>query len=116
MGPRALARWQWEGYANFHQSPRNLLIHVVAVPLFLLGNVIVLVGVLALSWWIALVGVLVSAGAFAAQGLGHKSEPFAPIPFSSFGNFVGRLFVEQWWTFPRFVLSGGWAHNLKAAP
>jgi len=113
MGVRELARWQWDGYANYHQSPRNLLVHIVAVPLFLMGNLIVLVGLLALSWWIALVGLVLSGVAFAVQGLGHNSEPFAPVPFSGFGNFVGRLFVEQWWTFPRFVLSGGWGRNLK---
>ena len=32
----------------------------------------------------------------------------------SASNFVGRLFLEQWVTFPRFVLSGGWARNLAA--
>jgi hypothetical protein len=35
-----------------------------------------------------------------------------------FGDFVTRFFVEQWVTFPRFVLSGGWYRNLQqtAAP
>ena len=28
---------------------------------------------------------------------------------------VSRFFAEQWITFPRFVLSGGWQTNYRAA-
>jgi hypothetical protein len=28
---------------------------------------------------------------------------------------VGRIFFEQWITFPRFVLSGGWLRALRSA-
>lgn len=53
--------------------------------------------------------------AFAVQGLGHKTEPVPPVPFSGPANVVGRVLVEQWVTFPRFVLSGKWSRNVHAA-
>ena len=46
MGISQLLRWQWESYPKYHQSRPNLLIHIVAVPLFLFGT-IVFVGAIA---------------------------------------------------------------------
>jgi hypothetical protein len=37
------------------------------------------------------------------------------VPFDGAADFVSRFVVEQWVTFPRFVLSGGWRRNLKAS-
>jgi|ERR1041385_6736833 hypothetical protein len=113
MGPRDLARWQWQDYATFHQTARNLRIHIVAVPLFLAGNLVVVAGLVLLSWWIPLAGIALSGAAFGIQGMGHGMEPNPPKPFTGPLNVVGRMFVEQWVTFPRFVLSGGWAANLR---
>ncbi len=115
MGPRALAAWQWRDYAQYHQSLRNLLVHIVVVPLFLLGNLVALAGLVLLSGWTVAGGLALSSIAFGVQGLGHKTEPVPPVPFSGPANVVGRIFVEQWVTFPRFVLSGGWSRNLHAA-
>jgi len=39
MNIRELLQWQWEGYAKYHQSRTNLLINIVAVPLFLIGTI-----------------------------------------------------------------------------
>lgn len=113
MGLAELAAWQWSGYPQYHQSRANLLVHIVAVPLFLLGNVAVLSAVFVLSWPLAVGGLLLSAVAFAVQGLGHKGEPVPPVPFKGLGNAVGRIVLEQWMTFPRFVLSGQWQENLR---
>lgn len=115
MGPRALARWQWTDYATFHQSTRNLRIHIVAVPVFLVGNLIAVAGVVLFWWWLLVAGLMLSVIAFGVQGAGHKREPLAPKPFTGPLNVVGRMFVEQWVTFPRFVVSGGWLNNLRAA-
>lgn len=115
MGPRELARWQWSDYASFHQTRRNLAIHVVAVPVFLVGNLAVVAGAVLLLWWLALAGLVLSAAAFGLQGAGHKGEPNPPKPFTGVLNVVGRMVTEQWVTFPRFVLSGGWARNWRAA-
>lgn len=103
-----LLRWQWTGYSRYHQSRANLLLHLAVVPLFLAGNVFLLVA-LALGWW---VGVAISLAAMvlsvALQGRGHGQEAVPPEPFTSPLNAVLRIVLEQWVTFPRFVLSGGW--------
>ena len=113
MGAGQLLRWQWEGYSRYHQSRANLLIHIVAVPLFLLGTVAFVVAVVQLS----LVLLAVAAGcivvAVALQGRGHRLEAVPPEPFTGPLNFVSRLFLEQWVTFPRFVITGGWGAALR---
>ncbi len=113
MGLAELAEWQWRDYPQYHQSRANLLLHVVLVPLFLLGNVAVLAGAVVLSWPLAVGGLLLSAVAFGLQGLGHKGEPVPPVPFRGAADVAGRILLEQWVTFPRFVLSGGWGESLR---
>jgi uncharacterized membrane protein YGL010W len=111
-----LLRWQWQGYAGYHQSRRNLLIHIVAVPLFLVGTIMLVGAAATLSLRLLAVAIGCIFVAFALQGRGHRFEPVPPAPFSSPVNFVARLFLEQWVTFPRFVLSGGWLAALRKAP
>jgi hypothetical protein len=53
-------------------------------------------------------------GAVALQGRGHRLEGVAPIPFRGPIDVVSRIFVEQWVTFPRYVLSGGLARAWRA--
>jgi hypothetical protein len=113
--PELLA-WQWEGYARYHQSRANLLLHIVLVPLFLAGNVALLVGVIRLSWIEALTGIALMAMSMALQGRGHRGEAVQPVPFSDTANALGRIFLEQWITFPRFVLTGGWSRALRQSP
>jgi uncharacterized membrane protein YGL010W len=113
MGIRQLQRWQWEGYPRYHQSRGNLLIHIVAVPLFLLGTVALVAAVVQLSLLLLAVAIGCVVVAVALQGRGHRLEPVPPEPFSGALNFVSRLFLEQWVTFPRFVVSGGWGAALR---
>ena len=108
-----LLRWQWEGYPKYHQSRVNLLIHIVAVPLFLLGTVALVLAVVQLSLVLLAVAIGCIVAAVALQGRGHRLEPVPPEPFSGPLNFVSRLFLEQWVTFPRFVITGGWGAALR---
>lgn len=108
-----LAAWQSRDYALYHQSRRNLLLHIVAVPLFLVGNALALGALLVQAWALAAGAALLSLAAFAVQGLGHKGEAVPPVPFKGPGEAVARIVVEQWVTFPRFVLSGGWAEGFR---
>jgi len=48
-----------------------------------------------------------------AEAIGHKREPVPTERFAGPMNLIGRLFFEQWITFPRFVLSGRWALKLR---
>jgi hypothetical protein len=113
MGISQLLRWQWEGYPRYHQSRGNLLIHIVAVPVFLLGTVALVAAVVQLSLLLLAVAIGCIVVAVALQGRGHRLEPVPPEPFSGPLNFVSRLFLEQWVTFPRFVISGGWGAALR---
>lgn len=115
MGPVALARWQWQDYADYHQTRRNLRIHIVAVPAFLAGNLLLVVGLALASPVIAVAGPLLSIAAFGVQGFGHKNELLVPKRFTGPLNFLGRMFMEQWVTFPRFVATGGWLRNWREA-
>jgi uncharacterized membrane protein YGL010W len=49
-----LLAWQWSIYREGHQDRRNLLVHVLTVPVFMLGTCAVVsapfVGVLAEQW------------------------------------------------------------------
>lgn len=111
---RRLLEWQRSDYSAKHQSRLNLLLHIVTVPLFQVGTLILAFGLFTLSGAAVTVGVICMAGALAAQGRGHKQEPEASVPFDGPADFLSRFFAEQWVTFPRFVLSGGWYRNLTA--
>jgi hypothetical protein len=109
-----LLEWQWSDYAAKHQNRLNLLLHIVTVPLFQVGTFFLLCALFTLSGVAAAVGAVSMVGALAAQGRGHKLEPETPVPFDGPADFLSRFFAEQWVTFPRFVLSGGWYRNLTA--
>ena len=106
---------QFGDYPRVHGNRTNLMIHAVAVPLFDLAVVGTLASVAARSWVGAVTGVAVAAIAFGAEGRGHGLERERPIPFSGPVNALTRIFAEQFITFPRFVLSGGWGRAYRAA-
>ena len=110
-----LLRWQWEGYPRYHRSRVNLLLHIVVVPLFLLGNITLVVALLRQSWIVAAVATVAMVVSLAMQGRGHRLEPVPPEPFAGPLNAVSRIFCEQWVTFPQFVLSGAWRTALREA-
>ena len=106
--------WQWGTYDRNHRDPGNLWLHIVAVPVFI-GATLGLVSTLARGWWFAAgISFLTMLGAFAVQGLGHKREAEPPVPFTGPGDFLARVFIEQFITFPRFVLTGGWMRQVLA--
>jgi hypothetical protein len=109
-----LLAWQLALYPQGHADRRNLAIHAATVPLFLAGGV-ALAASTVLSPWLALAGVLAMVTAVAAQGRGHARETTRPVAFRGPADVLVRIFVEQWVTFPRFVLSGGFAAAWRAA-
>jgi len=110
-----LLAWQWSDYAAKHRDRGNLLLHLVVVPMFQLGTVILVLGAVLRSPLGVVVGLAGLAAAIVLEGRGHAREPERPTPFAGPLDFASRFFVEQWITFPRFVLSGGWRRNLRAA-
>lgn len=73
-------RSQWQGYARYHQSRSNLLLHIVFVPSFLAGNVALLVALLERSWPLAIGAVAVTALSLAIQGARTAASPCRPSP------------------------------------
>src|SRR5262249_15416944 len=112
--PHLLA-WQWSDYVAKHRDRGNLLIHIVAVPLFQIATLVLIGALVGRSATAALGAVAAMVVALVLQGRGHRREPEAPEPFGSAADFLSRFVVEQWITFPRFVLSGAWSRNLRAA-
>jgi hypothetical protein len=112
--PRLLA-WQWSDYTAKHRDRGNLLLHIVAVPLFQLGTLVLLYAVLRGGPLGVVTALVAMALAVVLQGRGHRRERETPTPFEGAGDFVTRFVAEQWVTFPRFVLSGGWYRNLRRA-
>jgi len=115
MSVAQLLRWQWDGYPRYHRSRANLLVHIIVVPVFLLGNTTLVVAILQRSWLAAGLGAVAMVGSMALQGVGHRREPMPPEPFRGPRDAIARVFCEQWITFPRFVPSGGWLRAWRRA-
>ncbi len=113
MNASELIAWQWKTYPRNHRSRANLLLHIVVVPLFWIGNVALVVSLLRGAWVIVLLAAALMVVSVALQGRGHGREEVPPEPFSSPFNAVTRIFFEQWITFPRYLLSGGWLNALR---
>lgn len=103
---------QLKSYTDVHHDRRNLVAHALTVPIFMAGTVAMLASPV-VSWWLLPAGIGAMLAAMAAQGKGHSLEERAPAPFRGPGDVVVRIFVEQWITFPRFVLSGGFGRALR---
>ena len=95
-------------YPRFHQDRMNLAIHIVAVPAFVVGALGALWTLAAGRWLAAAALALLPVLSVAAQGVGHRREVTPPIPFRGPADIVARILTEQFYRFPRFVLSGGW--------
>ena len=103
-----------DGYARKHRNQMNLLVHIAAVPLFVIGLVggIVMLASGQVVWFG--VGVALVVYSLAMQKWGHSQEAVPPEPFNGLTEFLTRILREQFITFPRFVFSGRWRANLQA--
>lgn len=109
----SLLAWQLAGYPDAHRSRKNLLVHALTNPLFIGGGLSLVASIAMLDPWIAL-GASAMPIAMIAQGWGHRQEVSPPAPFRGPLDVLLRIFAEQWITFPRFVLSGGFARAWRA--
>jgi hypothetical protein len=96
---------QWHFYPTSHANRANLVTHLLTVPLFMAGT-LALPLAMVLSPWLAPAGLVAMIVALAAQGRGHRGELNRPAPFRGPRDMLARIFVEQWITFPRFVVTG----------
>lgn len=104
--PHLLA-WQRADYHRFHQNPLNRALHLVGVPLFMAGTLLVPYALATAQWSVAALGPLAMVVGFGLQGLGHtRLEGVPSVPFEGAADAVTRIFAEQFITFWRFVFSG----------
>ncbi len=112
--PGGLIAWQWATYERNHRDRLSLMLHFLLVPAFIAG-VLAAVRLATMGLFVqAAVMLGVAAVAFLVQGIAHKREADAPMPFDGPIDFIARMFVEQFITFPRFVFTGGWARAFAA--
>ncbi len=109
-----LLKWQWSLYPGAHRDRRNLALHALTAPLFILGTCELLYSPLS-GWRDAARGAALMIFVLYLQGRGHKLEATTPAPFLGPLDVVRRFFAEQWITFPRYVLSGGFAAAWREA-
>ena len=102
-----LLAWAWRETPPVHKSARNLVIHLFAVPLFVVGHVLALTSVL-VSWWLAIAGILCIIISIVLQGFGHSLERQQVHPFTGPRDFLRRLYAEQFFNFWRFLFTGQW--------
>jgi hypothetical protein len=105
--------WAWRETPPVHKSAVNLIIHIIAVPLFVLGHVLLLAAIV-LGWRFAVVGILAIMVSFALQGYGHSVEQQKVPAFTGPRDFLRRLYAEQFCNFWRFLFSGLWFSSLRA--
>ena len=107
-----LLEWQWSDYAAKHQQRDNLLLHIVAVPLFWIGAMLLLMAAWYFSFVLAMFALGAMVASLVAQARGHRMEYEDPAPFEGALDFPARFLSEQFVTFPRYVISGGWYRAL----
>jgi hypothetical protein len=103
-----LLRWQWSLYQDGHRHRRNLALHAATAPLFIAGTCALVASPL-LGAAVGVAGLVAMVATVAVQRSGHKLEDTAPAPFRGPSDIAARFFAEQFVTFPRFVLTGGFA-------
>lgn len=108
-----LLSWAWRETSPVHRNGVNLLIHVFAVPLFVLAHVLLVASLFA-GAWLAVAGVAGIVLSVVLQGVGHSLERIRSHPFTGPRDFVRRFYAEQFCNFWRFLFSGQWYANFKA--
>jgi hypothetical protein len=105
----------WADYQRVHAERRNLLIHIVAVPLFV-GSILAMpVCLVRGNYGLLVICIMLVVLALQLESRGHTMERQAPRPFSGSTNFLYRLFREQFIIFPVFLVSGRWWQQLSDA-
>ncbi len=107
-----LLSWAWSETPPVHKRAANLIIHLFAVPLFVVGHILFIAGFFADKWlFVAGLGCVVVS--LALQNYGHSIETVRPPPFLGPRDFIRRLYAEQFCNFWRFLFSGRWYESLR---
>ncbi len=115
MNFEGLLRAQWDGYADRHRDRVNLILHIIAVPLFWFGTFDAVISLLFDGLFDAFCGLLLIALSMFLQGVGHDREAIPPEPWAGTWTFIQRVVAEQFINFPRFVIGGMWWQRINTA-
>jgi len=108
-----LVAWAWRETPPVHLNRGNLIIHIFAVPLFVIGHVLILLGIFVhLLLPVAGIGCIVVS--LVLQGFGHSLEKQQVPPFDGAVDFFRRLYAEQFCNYWRFLFSGQWYANYRS--
>jgi hypothetical protein len=88
----------------------------LTVPFFVAGTVVLLASPFLGPWWLGGGGLAAMVAAVLLQGRTHRRERTAAAPFRGPADVLQRILLEQWVTFPRFVLSGEFSRSWRSSP
>lgn len=76
MGKRHpnLPAWQWKSHPQNHQHPTNQVLNLIAVPLFIIGFLLLVSGAFNLSPLNVVIGVIGVLAALGLQRRGHSMK------------------------------------------
>lgn len=110
MGKRAAE--YFHHYEECHHDQTNLALHMLALPLFIVACLVLVSALLNLDLLTLILGGLGLSAALALLAQGHRFEAGADPRHPE--NSLPHLLLEQFLTFPWFVLSGAWRRAWKA--
>ncbi|WP_045859105.1 hypothetical protein [Teredinibacter purpureus] len=108
-----ILEWQWNGYSKYHNSHINLWVHIFTVPVFILGTFTLLISVFNFNVFSLFFSVIIMTTSIGIQGFGHSKEKLPAESFTGAKDALIRIFLEQLYTFPKFVISGKWYLALR---
>jgi hypothetical protein len=108
-----ITKQQWIDFGVYHSSRKNLIIHVFAAPIFIIGIVGFTYGLLNLQLIETVGSVLIMAISLGMQSYGHSNESVRSDSFASPLDAITRILIEQLINSPRFIMSGKWYAALR---
>jgi hypothetical protein len=108
-----IIKWQWNGYNKYHQTPINLWIHIFSVPVFIVATFSLISSLISVNIFALIYSIILMFASIGVQGFGHNKEASPAEPFTDVKNVLLRIFLEQLYTFPKFVISGKWYSALR---
>ena len=95
-------------YAAQHRNRLNLLVHLLMVPQFVIACAGLLIAIAVRHPELATLWASIALLSFLGQHVGHLFEEHRAEPAHGPRDFIERWFAEQFYVFPKYVLSGGW--------
>jgi hypothetical protein len=119
MNVQQIVDAQWHGYAERHRKPAHLVLKVLAVALFwvasfeILGALLLLLMGVPLAFRMLFWAAVLIAISLGLQAVGRSLEGGGTPATGNAADFIKGTLIEQFVTFPRFVVSGAWLRNLR---